>query len=198
MIRKPVLAAAQLGIGLLLAVSALALYFNYLRFMYELTFMSNFLAGLFFLTAGALTLAGRRVPQILYLCFTVLLILVMGTCLAFMGNFSFSGSFLFLHLINPLVVTLYFVLACDMREVPIKLTPAAVLMPAAYLLFALIFGAATGNYIYFFLDYGQVGTAFTAVFILAAAAALLLVSLLLWLGNRLLRGAGAGKGRIEE
>lgn len=194
MIRKRGLAAAQLGIGLLLTVSALTLYFNYIRFMYELTFMSNFLAGLFFLTAGAIALAGRRVPQILYLCFTVLLILVMGTCLAFMGNFSFSGSFLFLHLINPLAVTLYFVLACDMREVPIKLAPAAVLMPAVYLLFALVFGAATGNYIYFFLDYGQVGIAYTVLFILAAAAALLLISWLLWLGNRLLRGAGAGEG----
>lgn len=193
MTKKRVLAGVQLGIGLLLTASALALYFNYLRFMYELTFMSNFISGLFFLTAGALTLAGRRIPQILYLCFTVLLILVMGTCLAFMSNFSFSGSFLFLHLIDPLVVTAYFVIASDMREVPLKFVPAAVLMPAAYLLFALIFGAATGNYIYFFLDYGQMGIAYTITYILAAAAALLLISWLLWLGNRLVRGNGVSK-----
>lgn len=184
---KYIRAAAQLAIGILLTVSALALYWRYLRFMYELTFMSNFLGGIFFLAAGACTLMGRKVPQVLYLCFTVLLLLVMGTCLAFSGNFSFSGAFLFLHLLDPLAAAAYFVAASDMGEVPGRLVPAAVLMPAAYLLFALVFGAATGNYIYFFLDYGQVGIGYTVLFILAAAAALLLVSWLLWLGNRFLR-----------
>lgn len=193
MIKKHVLGWGQIGIGILLTASALALYYNYLRFMYELTFMSNFLGGMFFLAAGVCALMGRRVPQALYLCFTVLLLLVMGTCLAFSGNFSFSGSFLFLHLINPLVVTAYFAAASDMREVPLKLVPSAVLMPAGYLLFALIFGAATGNYIYFFLDYGQVGAAYTVAFILAAAAALLLISWLLWMVNRLLRGRGVSR-----
>ena len=180
-------AAAQLGIGLLLTASATALYWQYLRFMYELTFMSNFCAGLFFLVAGICTWRGRKVPQVLYLCFAVLLLLVMAVCLAFSGNFSFSGAFLFLHLINPLAALAYFLFAADMRKVSRKLLPSAVLMPGTYLIFALIFGALTGNYIYFFLDYGQVGIAYTALFILAAAGALLAVSWLLWRVNRLTR-----------
>ncbi len=187
MTKKDIGAIAQLAIGILLTASALALYWQYLRFMYELTFMSNFIAGIFFLTAGVCTLMGRRAPQVLYLCFTVLLLLVMGTCLAFSGNFSFNGAFLFLHLINPLAAAAYFTLAANMREVPLKLVPAALIMPGAYLLFALIFGAASGNYIYFFLDYGQVGIKYTVIFILAAAAGLLLISWLLWRGNRALR-----------
>ncbi len=187
MTRKDIRAAAQLAIGILLTASALALYWQHMRFMYELTFMSNFLAGIFFLAAGVCTLIDVRVLQALYLCFAVLLLLVMGTCLAFSGNFSFSGAFLFLHLLDPLAATVYFIFAADMRQVPLKWVPAAVLMPGAYLAFALIFGAATGNYIYFFLDYGQVGIAFTVVFVIAAAAGLLLISWLLWLGNRLIR-----------
>ena len=137
------MAVAQLGIDLLLTASALALYWQYLRFMYELTFMSNFLAGIFFLAAGIYTLLGRRVPQVWYLCFAVLLILVMGTCLMFSGNFSFSGAFLLLYLIDPLLVTVYFFIAADMREVPLKWVTAPVLMPGAYLAFALVFGAVT-------------------------------------------------------
>ena len=187
MTKKDIVAIAQLAIGILLTASALALYWKYLRFMYELTFMSNFLAGIFFLAAGACTLMGRKVPQAPYLCFTVLLLLVMGTCLVFSGNFSFSGSFLFLHLLNPLAATVYFIFAADMRQVPLKWVPFAVFLPGAYLLFALVFGAVTGNYIYFFLDYGQVGAAYTVIFIIAAAAGLLIISWLLWLGNRLLR-----------
>lgn len=187
MTRKNVLTAAQLGVGLLLTVSASALYWQYLRFMYELTFMSNFCAGLFFLAAGLCTWKGRKLPQILYLCFAVLLFLVMAVCLAFSGNFSFSGAFLLLHLGNPLAVLTYFFFAADMREVPGRRLPLALLMPGAYLAFALVFGALTGNYIYFFLDYGQVGIPYTALFILAAAGALLAVSWLLWRVNRLMR-----------
>lgn len=187
MTRRIAPAAAQLVIGLALAASALGLYGGQPQFMYELTFLSNFLGGLFFLGAGVCTLRGRRLPQGLYLCFAVLLLLVMGTCLAFAGDFSFSGAFLLLHLIDPLAVTAYFLFAADMRAVPAGWVPAALLMPGAYLLFALVFGAATGNFIYFFLDYGQVGTAFTAGFILAAGAGLLLMSWLLWRVNRRLR-----------
>ena len=195
MTRRRILAVVQLGTGLMLTGAALALYLRYLQYTYELTFLSNFCTGVFLIAAGVRGVKGRSVPQLPYLCFTVLLFLVMATSLAFSGNFSFSGPALFLHLINPLAVIACFFFASDMRQVPRKLVPAAVLMPAAYLLFALIFGAVTGNHIYFFLDYGQVGIAYTVIFVLAAGAALLLVSWLLWRVNRLLKGAGASKGK---
>lgn len=194
MSRRMAFSGIQLGIGLLLALSAMALYWQYLRFMYELTFLSIFCAGLFFLTAGVCTGMGKQVPQILYLCFAVLLFLVMAVCLVFSGNFSFSGAFLFLHLIDPLVVLVYFFLAANMRSVPGKLLPIALLMLMAYLIFSLLFGMATKNYIYFFLDYNQVGVAYTVAFILIAGVALLLISWLFWLGNRLLRRAQESRG----
>lgn len=191
MSRRAVSAGIQLGVGLLLVVSAMALYWQYLRFMYELTFLSNFCAGLFFLIAGVCTWMGKRTPQILYLCFAVLLFLVMAVCLVFSGDFSFTGAFLFLHLIDPLAVLAYFFLAADMGSVPGRLLPTALLMPMAYLAFALIFGAKTKNYIYFFLDYNQVGIGYTLGFILIAGGALLLVSWVFWRVNRLL-------GRVRE
>ena len=43
------------------------------------------------------------------------------------------------------------------------------------------------NHIYFFLYYGRVGAAYTVGFILVAAAGLLLISWLLWWGNRALQ-----------
>lgn len=184
MTKRNLSAAVQMGIGLLLTVSSLALYWQYLRFMYELTFMSNFCTGVFFVAAGVYTWKGRRIPEILYLCFGVLLFLVMAVCLAFSGNFSFSGVFVFLHLINPLTVLIYFFFASNMEEVSLKQVPAAVLMPGAYLIFALIFGSVTGNYIYFFLDYTQVGTAYTILFVTITAAILLLISGLFWRLNR--------------
>lgn len=190
MTRRHILAAVQAGLGLLLVVSAVALYWQYPRFMYELTFMSNFCAGLFFLAAGGCTWQGRRTPPVLSLCFTVLLLLVMGICLAFSGNFSFSGAFLFLHLLNPLAVLAYFFGAVDMGPVRPGMLWAVLVMPLAYLVFAVLFGRATGNYIYFFLDYGQVGLSYTILFIAAAAGALALAGWLLWLVNQLLRRPG--------
>lgn len=177
-------ACVQAGIGLMLTATVLACYIGYYQYFYELTFISNFLAGAFFLYAAVRTAMGRGVPQVLYLCFAVLLFLVFVICLAFLNFFNTSGLFLFVHVVNPLAVAAYFLAACDTQGMkpPCLLAPLA--MPLAYIVFALFFGAATGQHIYFFLDYKTRGIGYTAVFILAAGAFLFLASALFVFANR--------------
>lgn len=59
-------------------------------------------------------------------------------------------------------------------------------MPTAYLIFALLFGAITGNYIYFFLDYAKYGVGYTILFILGILMGLIAVSFGLYFLNRLI------------
>lgn len=181
---RVVKACVQAGIGLMLVMTALVCYWGYFQYFYELTFLSNFLAGIFFLLAAMRTARGRDAPQVLYLCFTVLLFLVFVVCMAFLGSFTITGVFAFVHIVNPLAVTAYFLAACGTRGMQPAALAAPLAMPLAYLVFALFFGAATGNHIYFFLDYQARGIWYTVLFILAAGVFLILVSALFVFLNR--------------
>ena len=47
----------------------------------------------------------------------ILLFLVMMVCTAFTNEFKFNGMFLFLHMLNPVFMILYYFLFCDMNRV---------------------------------------------------------------------------------
>lgn len=192
---RPIKACVQAGIGLMLSVTVLVCYIGYYQYFYELTFLSNFLTGVFFLYAAICTAAGREAPRILYLCFTVLLFLVFVICVGFPDFFNTAGLFAFIHIVNPLVVAAYFLAACDTQGMKLPCFLAPLAMPLAYILFALIFGAATGQHIYFFLDYQTRGIGYTVAFILAAGVFLLLASALFVFLNRCLH---KNKGKPER
>lgn len=153
--------------------------------IYELTFLSNFIAGVFLGAAGILKCFGRKVPQVLYLDFAVLLMIVFGVTSLFSGHFTLDGAMLYLHAIDPIVLLAYYFLFSNQVDTKPKAVLTAFAMPLAYLIFAVLFGQATGKYIYFFLDYKWYGLDYTISFVAGIAVGTILFSFLLWFLNRL-------------
>jgi len=180
----------KIGVAFALAFifvfTALYSYGGNFEYAYQLTFLSNFSAGLFLLVVGILALLNKAVPQFLYLDFTVLLLIVFGVCMAFVTEFNFQGGFVFLHIVNPLLMLVFFLFCSNQSKIkwPFLFTVAA--MPSVYLVFALIFGAVTDNYIYFFLDYAQYGVGNTVLFVSGILAGLIVVGVGLYYLNRLI------------
>lgn len=167
-----------------LIFTALNSYYSDMKYAYELTFLSNFLTGLFLLSVGILWLCNKSVPQFLFLDFTILLLIVFGVCMAFVAEFNFEGGFAFLHIVNPLLMFVFYLFLSDQTKVKWQFLFTVLVMPLLYLIFALIFGATTGNYIYFFLDYTEYGVGYTILFILGIAVGLVAVGTGLYFLNR--------------
>lgn len=167
-----------------LIFTALYSYYSDMKYVYELTFLSNFLTGLFLLSVGILWLCNKSVPQFLFLDFTILLLIVFGVCMAFVAEFNFEGGFAFLHIVNPLLMFVFYLFLSDQTKVKWQFLFTVLVMPLLYLIFALIFGATTGNYIYFFLDYTEYGVGYTILFILGIAVGLVAVGTGLYFLNR--------------
>lgn len=166
--------------------TAIYSYAGNLKYVYELTFLSNLLTGLFLLAVGILWLCSKSVPQFLFLDFTILLLIVFGVCIAFAAEFNFAGGFAFLHIVNPLLMLAFYLFLSNSTNVKWQFLFTLLAMPMAYVTFALIFGSATGNYIYFFLDYTKYGAGYTVLFILGIAVGLSAVGTGLYFLNRLI------------
>ena len=176
-----------LGLSILFLSTALFSYCGRFDHIYELTFLSNFLSGLFLLGTDAALCCKRKVPKILYLDVTMLLVLVLFVCTVFTGKFDFQGTFLFLHLLNPLFMAVYFFMFCDMNEIKKDKSVLSILfMPAVYLMFAGDFGRVTGNYIYFFLDVEKHGYVYCTMFVLILVVIFLMLGYGLFRINKLL------------
>lgn len=172
----------SLIIGIILILTTMITYWRNFDHVYELTFLSNFATGLAF--AAMSFMKENRFSQILCLDFTILLFMVLLVCVTFSNEFGFSGGWLFLHLINPLIVMIYFIVMCDMREIKRVSVLTVLIMPVMYLLFAVIYGKMTGNYIYFFLDYKTEGIMYSVIFILILAVCIMILSYGVYFLNR--------------
>lgn len=166
--------------------TAIYSYADNLKYAYELTFLSNLSTGLFLLVVGILWLCNKSVPQFLFLDFTILLLIVFGVCMAFAAEFNFAGGFAFLHIVNPLLMLAFYLFFSNQSRVKWQFLFTILAMPIVYIIFALIFGATTGNYIYFFLDYTKYGAGYTVLFILGIAVGLTAVGTGLYYLNKLI------------
>lgn len=167
---------AALGLAVVFVSTALYAYWGRPGHMHELTFLSNFSAGIFLFGTLLLRFAGKNVPQILYFDCTMLLFLVLMVCTAFTGQFKFNGLFMFLHFLNPVFMVFYFFLFCNMNFVQKSRQIFSVMIaPLLYLLFAAAYGNVTGDYIYFFLDIKEHGYVYCVSFVLLLSAAVVMI-----------------------
>lgn len=174
-------------LGIMFISTAIAAYWGNFQYIYELTFLSNISAGLFLLITTVLTGKEKAIPQILYLDFAVLLFMVFLICIAYINEFNFTGAIFFLHVINPLALMVYFFICNDMNKIGNFLRVLTILiMPFAYLVFAVIFGSITDIYIYFFLNYKEKGIAYSITFILIVAVSLVAIGYGIFFINRFL------------
>ena len=174
-------------IAFILIFTSLFTYRNHLAETYELTFLSSFAVGIFLIVSGILLLLNKSIPQILYLCATILLLIVFFVCIFFSNQFQMSGGFAFLHIVNPLLVLAYYFIFCDLTKTTVKLVPTVATIPILYLIFVLIFGSITGNYIYFFLNYESVGAWYSILFILGILAGIFALGYALYYLNRVIK-----------
>lgn len=175
-----------LALSFIFLFTAIYSYYDSLQYVYELTFLSNFLTGTFLLIIGILWICNKPVPQFLFLDFSVLLLIVFGVCMAFVAEFNFEGSFAFLHVVNPLLMLAFYLFFSNQTKVKWQFLFTVIAIPLVYMVFALIFGATTGNYIYFFLDYTEYGAGYTVLFIFGILIGLIVVSVGLYFLNRVI------------
>jgi hypothetical protein len=125
---------------------------------------------MFLFGAAVLQFGGKEIPKILYLNFTLLLLLVFLVCMAFINEFQFSGAFIFLHILNPVLLAIYYFVFCNMNDIKRATNVLSVMiMPLLYLVFSVVYGQVTGNYIYFFLNVKEKGYLYCTMFILIVA-----------------------------
>lgn len=174
-------------LAILFISTAVYCYWGAASHIYELTFLSNFSAGLFLMSTAVCEIHKRKVPEILYLDFTMLLLLVFLVCAAFRHQFDFNGMFLFLHMLNPIFLLIYYFLFCNMNLVrQSREVLSVILMPLFYLIFAVIYGQSTGNFIYFFLDVRTNGSLYCISVVLMLTVIQIVIGYALFYLNKLI------------
>jgi hypothetical protein len=167
--------------GILLLVTVGIVYFPSAMkngmYEFELTFLSNTIVGLIFLCGGIYGLIKKRnLPQPLYCNGILLLQMVFLNCMAFIGEFNFSGGYIFLHIVNPLLATVVFFTCTSCMKMPgFKLLLSALLFPVAYLIYVITYGYLSGYWLYGILNIPEKGTVFVTILVFAVAIETLLL-----------------------
>lgn len=202
---QPALAALETGLGLLLLITSLGHYLHIPERMYEMTFLSNALGGVLFLGDGVLRLLalGRRktwgLPPLVLatetLALLVVVLITVGCTVTGYKNFGLTGSMAFLHVLNPILTVVWFLLSglweCSERGEPWKkivlpwkqvfFAPAFCM---GYLVFDWLRSLRVGRYVYGLLPIGRMTLPLTLLAGLIAYAGLTLLAVLLAAGQR--------------
>lgn len=149
------------------------------------TLWTNFLIGLL----GVWLALGRRVPQALP---AMLLLAIVAVALVYhallAGSTSYQGIDMLvddmLHTVIPLAFAAHWLLLEPKDRIGFRDLPLWLCYPAVYCVYALIRGAATGRYPYFFLDPSRQGVAGIAAWIAALLVAFALGGALIVLTAR--------------
>lgn len=132
----------------------------------ELTFISNFFSGTFYFVIGVLILLKIKIPHLLFLMPSALLIIVMLGSIIFQQGFY--GNYLFLHLINPLLSMIY-TLFLTKQECKLRIVPLTIIPIAIYYLFSQIHGIITQDFIHSFLIPTQMGAGIMVAIVIGGA-----------------------------
>lgn len=158
-------------------------YWGWFENFYYMTFLGNFITGIFMLVVSILYICKKEVPQYFILAFTVLMLLILGIVIATQDS-EIDDGFLFLHFLNPIFMFMYYLLFSNQTKVRWQLVLITLAMPFAYMIFAFILGTCTGDYIYYYLDYNDFGILNTIIFIMCTLIGLLIISYGIYFLNR--------------
>lgn len=138
---------------------------------FELTFLSNFMMGMIFIIGGWTGIIKKRdLPHVIYMNCVVLLQIVFLICMAFIKEFNFSGSFIFLHIVDPILATIEVFLFCESRKKPtVIVILSALIFPMVYLTYAIIYGYVSGNWLYGIINIPDRGLGFVSCVVLGTA-----------------------------
>ncbi len=174
-------AAVKLCIGLIMLMSVL-LGYSPIPFSNEYTFLSNATECLIMLFSGILLLSKKKhIPTFIDLCMVIMSLIMLGICLTNMSVFGFDGAFLFLHVINPVLLLLHWFFIIEKGKIRSPIYVLAVLVfPVAYMIYLFIFGYITGDYIYPVFDVNALGVLHVAIFVSIVAVVFLALAFALY------------------
>lgn len=174
----------SLGLAILLMAMPFIAYRHEMYKFYQLTFLSNLITGIFFLVVSILTICNKKVPSFLYLIVTPLLLLVCVVSIVY--HFNFRDGYLFLHLLDPILVFAYYIFLTNQNTTKLWQVPFTAVLPFSYLIFAIIRGNIMGDYVYKFLNYNTYGVGNTITFVVVVLIVFSLVSVGILYLNRLI------------
>lgn len=134
----------DLMIGLLCVCATIIGYYKDISYMGEYCFISGMLVGIFFIFSfGYRVKRKKELPVWLYFdCMITLLIILIATLAI---GLNLEGAFWFIHIINPIIVFLYWCFFCNQQEITRGLLVATdIIFPLCYLVFAFIWWKVMG------------------------------------------------------
>lgn len=159
-------AYVSIALGILFCGSALIGYMPIPEYAMELTCISNLCIGILLVCTGINILRNKKkIPGILYQMWLAAILFV--CIISCVGHFNFQGAFFFLHLVNPLVFLVYYVIFIEdtPKGKKILLTPMPVM---GYLIFDYIIGMVRGTFVYGIFEVHRIGL--TAILGIACGA----------------------------
>lgn len=135
---------ADFVLSILFITSAILGYYKDISHMSEYCFISGMLVGIiFFVSFLRHRKYDRALPACVYLaCFIDIFVIFIATVAI---RLNLEGAFWFIHIINPIAITLYWFIFCDQRSMKWQGTFSVVVYPMLYMLFAFILFKISGK-----------------------------------------------------
>lgn len=175
--------------GLFMIAVVLIGYIPQPEYLIELTCISNTLGGLLLLVDGILNIKNKKMHlNSFYLNITVSILIVFLVCMgSFTGmyEFNFSGAFFFMHVINPIVFVVCYMLFVNEQEQKIRFVLTAPIMIMVYLLFDYIRYQFTDEFVYGFIKPEELTFVWAIIAGIVIYAFTYMLSLILFALNRL-------------
>ena len=134
----------DLTLSILFSLSVLLGYYKDVSHMGEYCFISGSLVGITFLISF---LYQRKHEKPLNAC--IYLACMVDIFIIFIATVSIGlnldGAFRFIHIINPIILVIYWFVFCDQRSMNWKGTLSVVLFPLLYMLFAFVLYKINGS-----------------------------------------------------
>lgn len=163
-------------LGILFCGSVLIGYMPIPEYVIELTCISNSCIGILLLFTG-INIFGKKkkIPSIIYHMWLVAILLV--CIISCVGHFNFHGAFFFLHLVNPLVFLIYYMVFIDdtKKIIKILLTPIPVMI---YLIFDYIVGMLRGKFVYGIFEVNEIDFANIVLVVCGVYISLLMIAVI--------------------
>ncbi len=177
----------ELVLSVLFIISVILGYYKDVSHMSEYCFTSGILVGaIFFISFLQQQKNGKLLNSCIYLaCLTDIFVIFIATVVI---RLNLDGAFWFIHIINPIILAVYWFIFCDQRTMNWKGTFSVVVFPLLYMLFAFILFKISGSCPFpaslIFMDYSGI---VPIIIIFVLAIILWVLGYILHMLNKLIR-----------
>ena len=134
----------DLVLSILFIGSAVLGYYDHIPCLGEYCFISGMVTGItFFASFLSQHKNGRPLSSFIYLACAADIFIIFVATIA-MG-LNLRGPFIFIHILDPLLILAYWIIFCDSRAVKRRYTLSVLAFPMAYMVFTLIVYLMSGD-----------------------------------------------------